>query len=149
MVNPVEMGSHQFIRPRLKILVLVLIGALVVIIAGCTADGPRSREFDLTILDKTLNMDPPTIKVNIGDQVKLRVVADQDAELHLHGYDIKEVLVAGMAQEMMFVANATGKFNLVLHPKGDVKHQSSKESHQGDNHDHEEVVIGTVQVYPR
>jgi len=72
---------------------------------------------------------PLTTRIEQGAPVTLRVTANEDDALHLHGYDLHLELVAGKTAEMRFVADRTGRFEYELHEKP--------------------KSLGAIEVYPR
>lgn len=67
---------------------------------------------------------PEAIRVTQGDEVRLRLTSDQDAELHLHGYDLHVRLQAGTPREWTFVAKHSGRFEFELHGKDRGAHEA-------------------------
>ncbi len=57
------------------------------------------------------------IRVEQGQELRLRLTSDQDVELHLHGYDLHVHLRAGTPREWTFVAEHSGRFEFELHGK--------------------------------
>jgi FtsP/CotA-like multicopper oxidase with cupredoxin domain len=62
-----------------------------------------------------LQSGPGLIHVVQGQTVRLTITSDQDAELHLHGYDLKADLRAGQPTELTFLAVHSGRFEYELH----------------------------------
>jgi FtsP/CotA-like multicopper oxidase with cupredoxin domain len=58
---------------------------------------------------------PEMIRVRQGERLSLRVLSDQDDELHLHGYDLRLVLRANMPAQLDFTARHSGRFEYELH----------------------------------
>jgi FtsP/CotA-like multicopper oxidase with cupredoxin domain len=50
-----------------------------------------------------------------GDTVRLRVRADSDDEVHIHGYDIEKEIPAGTTVPISFKATITGIFEIEFH----------------------------------
>lgn len=50
-----------------------------------------------------------------GDRVTLRVRANHDDEIHVHGYDIERELKAGKTVTISFPAKINGVFEIELH----------------------------------
>ncbi len=76
---------------------------------------------------------PEVVKVSQGEQVILRFVSDQPAELHLHGYDRHLHLDAGVPAEMSLLAEHSGRFEYELHGQGAGHH----------------AVLGVIEVMPQ
>ena len=64
-----------------------------------------------------------------GDQVTLQIISDHPIEVHLHGYDLEEVVGAEEPGELSFEATMTGRFPI-------------------EDHD-TEAELGTLLVQPR
>ena len=77
-------------------------------------------------------MTPSLVKVSQGDQVTLKITADMDAMLHIHGYELAAMIAPGQTAELSFTANATGKFDIYLHESGQ-----------------DAIALGSLEVYPR
>lgn len=58
---------------------------------------------------------PEHIRVRQGERLSLRVITDQDDELHLHGYDLRLDLRAGESAQLDFTALHAGRFDYELH----------------------------------
>ena len=50
-----------------------------------------------------------------GQTVRFRVTADEDEEIHVHGYDIEEEVPAGETVDVSFPATITGIFEIEFH----------------------------------
>lgn len=102
---------------RASIVVLVLVpvlGGLFFLLRPDTPDGgPKDRRFDVSIEDG--EMSPGEISVDRGDTVTLRVVADEPAELHVHGYHVEQQVRPGKMAEIGFEADLTGRFEIEDH----------------------------------
>ena len=55
------------------------------------------------------------IEVKEGQTVRFRVTADEDEEIHVHGYDIEEEVPAGETINVSFPATITGIFEIEFH----------------------------------
>lgn len=58
---------------------------------------------------------PEMIRVRQGERLSLRVLSDQDDELHLHGYDLRLVLRGNVPAQLDFTAQHSGRFEYELH----------------------------------
>jgi plastocyanin len=77
-------------------------------------------------------MDPVTIRVKQGDMVTLKIDTDESGEFHLHGYDIEQQIEENKVSDFYFVADATGRFRITLHPIGQDGHNEEEtEGHHG------------------
>jgi hypothetical protein len=79
---------------------------------------PDAQTFDITIRDGRVSSELYVIRVKQGDRVRLRLVADESMDLHLHGYDIQKKATPGAVIEFVFEAFATGRFPVNVHVGG-------------------------------
>jgi hypothetical protein len=75
------------------------------------------------------------VRVDQGAEVEIRWSSDEDATVHLHGYDIETVVPAEGEAVMRFAAQATGRFPIEAHGIG------------GDHH--LEKTLLYLEVHPR
>jgi len=120
----------------------VIVAAVVIVIAVYAtlvlpaqfAGKETTRQFDLVITKRSLNLNPPILKVRAGDEVTLRIVADEKGKFHVHGYDLKVELKPKETSTLSFKANQSGSFKLEFHID-----EGGKEV---------EVEIGMIEVSP-
>jgi hypothetical protein len=74
------------------------------------------------------------VVVTEGEDVEIVWQSDEDATVHLHGYDIEAKIAAGAKTVVRFTARATGRFPIEAHRIGT---------------DHNEVVLVYLEVHPR
>lgn len=72
---------------------------------------------------------PETMRVFEGDEVNLKILSDRADELHLHGYDLRATIKAGVPAVLKLKADHTGRFTMELH--------------------HSNVELGALEVQPR
>jgi preprotein translocase subunit YajC len=70
----------------------------------------KVKTFDIVVKARKVVSGPETIKVTEGDEVVIKITADEDEELHLHGYDKSIDLEKDKPAELSFTANLTGRF---------------------------------------
>lgn len=70
----------------------------------------KAKTFEIMIKDKKIVSGPETIKITEGDEVVIKITADEDEELHLHGYDKSVDLEKDKSAKLSFTANLTGRF---------------------------------------
>lgn len=58
------------------------------------------------------------IEVDVGERVVIRVTADVDDEVHVHGYDLFEDVAAGTTATIEFVTDIPGVFEIELEGRG-------------------------------
>ncbi len=68
------------------------------------------KTFDLVVKNNKLVKGSDTLKVNQGDNVVIRIAADVDGELHLHGYDKSVNFKKDKQAQLSFTANLSGRF---------------------------------------
>lgn len=78
-------------------------------------DNASPRVFDFRIQGDRLISGESSIRVKQGDVVTLKVTADAEDELHLHGYDKSLELAPGKTAETTFTADMSGRFEAELH----------------------------------
>ena len=59
------------------------------------------------------------LEVKKGDRVAFAARADEDEEIHVHGYDISKEAPAGKRVEMSFMADITGIFEIEFEHAGE------------------------------
>ena len=107
----------------------------------------KTKEFDISIVDRKMTLDPPIISVEVGDQVLLNIITDEDLMFHIHEYDHEITLVNDEAQVLSFPAMFPGRFEIEIHP---VEHEAGEEEEEEHDHDEEEtILIGFLEVMPR
>lgn len=115
--------------------------------AACGGVAPEDRTFDLTIVQGELQ-EESTLRVKHNDVVTLRVDSDEAGEVHLHGYDLDLEVASGAISDLVFTANATGRFDFELHRSGE-EHSDEHEDEHEDDERAEPVRLGSLEVQPR
>ena len=103
----------------------------------------KTREFDISIVDR--KADSSIISVEVGDQVLLNIIADEDLMFHIHEYDHEITLVTDEVKVLSFPVMFPGRFEIEIHP---VEHDMEEE----EEHVHEEeeaILIGFLEVMPK
>jgi hypothetical protein len=75
----------------------------------------KERVFEIVVKDEKIVSPIDTIQVAEGDTVVIKVTADTEDQLHLHGYDLHVDVKKDVPSELDFVAHVTGRFKLELH----------------------------------
>ena len=116
-------GGHlHTIAPLLRMSVLAM---LLLSWAGQHALG-QGRHFEFEIVDGVIADTPPTLKVTQGDRVVIELVSNEDTLVHLHAYDLKLQLEAGVPAELAFEAHHSGRFPAALHWPADGGHREDR-----------------------
>ena len=75
----------------------------------------KIKEFDLSIVDRKMTLDPPIISVEVGDQVLLNIISDEDLMFHIHEYDHEIMLMTDELKVLSFSAMFPGRFEIEIH----------------------------------
>lgn len=127
---------------------VVLLFGLVIV--ACDSDAPQNLEIPINIFNG--EMKPDTIEVKQGDTVTLTVESDEVGDFHLHTYDIEKEVGGSGQVDVVFVADATGRFRITFHATGGEHEEREADHEEGeDKHEeeHEEVDLGFLEVSPR
>lgn len=103
---------------RKLIFAVLFLSIIVPLFAACGSSEPQNVTFDLQIDEGSLVDNVGSLVVKQGDTVTLRWNTNELASVHLHGYDIEKDLSPDEIVEMVFIADATGKFAITLHTGG-------------------------------
>ncbi len=95
---------------------------------GSPSSGADAIQFDFAVANNRVTTAPKTLRVQRGQTVRIRIVADRKDTLHVHGYDHKLQLKPGQHSELSFDAGTAGRFGLELH--------------------HPELELGALEVFP-
>lgn len=95
--------------------------AVVAPLAGC-ADNPEPGSdddgvvsFEIEISDGTVEPPPGRLSVSQGDVVRIDVVGELPAQVHVHGYDLDFEPSESGALALEFVADQQGRFEIEAH----------------------------------
>lgn len=118
-------------------------------LSACGGGGPQSVEVAVQVGNEKMN--PETVQVKQGDTVTLKINAAEAGEFHLHGYDLEQDLEEAEVADMVFVAEATGRFRITFHHEEEAdEHKPGSEGAGEAKHDEEEEKdIGFLEVLPR
>ena len=93
--------------------VLVLGGLFLVLRPDPPAAAPEDLRFDVEIEGDA--MSPKEFSVREGDRVIMSITSDRLVEIHVHGYDLEQVVGPGGPTELSFDASLTGRFPMEDH----------------------------------
>jgi len=135
-------------RGHTPLLLLVLLASALAL-AACGGAGPQELEVAVEIGEEKMN--PETVRVKQGDTVTLKINAEEPGEFHLHGYDLELDVEATEVADMVFVADATGRFRITFHhqEEGDEHKPGSGGSSEEKPDEEGERDIGFLEVLPR
>jgi hypothetical protein len=105
----------------------MLLLSLTVWLVGCPGSGSVEQTFSIEIQNRTVPGDIGVIRVNLGDMVTLWWATDETATIHLHGYDIEQVVKPGVSTVFTFKAYATGRYPITVHSFGEPSPGKAKE----------------------
>ena len=94
--------------------------------------------------------DNSVIKLRQGDTLTINLTSEIPGGFHIHGYDILNDVDTDTTINFSFVANATGKYEMVFHRFMGNEHGEHGEhgEHEKDEHEDMEVVLGSIEVFP-
>ena len=165
----VEEGWGEGIHSRVTALATAIAAALTLLLAACGGGAAQAHNFDLVVMHGEVTSGSDTFVVKQGDSVTFNVGADIAGVFHVHGYDLRARVEAGGSGVIEFEADATGRFEIALHP-ADVSHDMSgmgmetmdgesggMEEMDGEGASHDmssmdgetDIVIATLEVQPR
>ena len=84
---------------------------------GCASAGPDTVAVAAALRQGRADPAPHRVPVPLGSAVVLRVDADTDAEVHVHGYDLTTAARPGSPGCVSFVAERSGLFDVEAHPE--------------------------------
>jgi hypothetical protein len=123
------------LRPRIGIGAITLFAMLALafsnldigtfFISPAKAQSAQPRQFAITIKQRKVISGPNVIRVTEGDSVEIVLTGDEQAELHLHGYDIMLSLTPNVPGKIAFNAKIGGRFPLEAHRFGSGAHTSN------------------------
>lgn len=74
----------------------------------------NTKTFELVVKGNKMESGPSTIQVNEGDEVTLKIMSDEEEELHVHAYDKSVDLVPNQQATLTFTTNISGRFPFEL-----------------------------------
>lgn len=83
-----------------------------------TEDDAELLVIELTVADGEVSGAGTRTVVPLGSEVTISVLADVDDEIHVHGYDHHQDVVAGEVSALSFTADIPGVFEIELEDAG-------------------------------
>ena len=125
-----------------------LLAPLLLLLAACSSGVPGTADFDLTVADRALVGSGTTFVADQGDQITFTITADEQGELHLHGYDLRRAIGPDAPTAFTFKADATGRFAMELHiDAAEDGHDTDAAHGHGDTG--ADISLGALEVRPR
>jgi heme/copper-type cytochrome/quinol oxidase subunit 2 len=78
-----------------------------------------------------------SLRVTQDDKITLNWQTDENVDIHLHGYNIKKIILIGQTITMKFTAKLTGRFPITSHGFSGEK-----------NHSHGKKALFYLEVHP-
>ena len=146
MTNAYEINSPALFG-RKALIFFVLLTSLT--FAACGSGAPQALEVAVEIGEE--KMSPEAVRVKQGDTVTLKISAEEPGEFHLHGYDLEVDVEPAEGADMVFVADATGRFRITFHhqEEGEDHQPSSEGTTEAKDGEEEEKDVGFLEVLPR
>ena len=119
-----------------------IVASLLSVLVGCSDTAPEVTDeklqvFELSIQKRSVAVSGGAIRVFQGQQVEMRLQADEGVTVHLHGYDISASLEPGIPVVWNFRAHATGRFAIEAHDFGDTLAATPSHGNHGEEpHEH-------------
>lgn len=79
---------------------------------------PQPEPIRFTIAEGVLVGGPQALRISQGGRVRLELLSDAVAELHVHGYDHERPVQPGRPANLDFIADKAGRFELEAHLHG-------------------------------
>jgi len=92
--------------------------------------------------------DNSVIKLRQGDTFTINLTSEVAGGFHIHGYDILNDVDAEKSLSFTFVADATGKYDMVFHRFMGEKQQEHGDMAKDEEHGDMETVLGSIEVFP-
>jgi hypothetical protein len=86
-------------------------------VTGCASSAPGTVAVTAAVHKGRAEPAPHRVEVPLGSPVMVRVEADTDAEVHIHGYELETGAEPGSPGCVTFVADRTGVFDVEAHPE--------------------------------
>lgn len=106
------------VRTLVAFVLVVVVMVVLFLVLGPDPRAVESRErvFEVSVVEGV--MVPRELLVEEGDRVRLKVVADESVELHVHGYGVRLDAGSGNEDVVDFGAGLTGRFGIEDHRSG-------------------------------
>ena len=82
--------------------------------APTTTAGFAGTVIEAKVAGSTVETASRRVRIDLGEKVRIRVEADRNEEVHLHGYDLSREVAPGRPAVLDFTADAPGVFEVEL-----------------------------------
>lgn len=82
--------------------------------APTTTAGFAGTVIEAKVTGSTVETASRRVRIDLGEKVRIRVEADRNEEVHLHGYDLSREVAPGRPAVLDFTADAPGVFEVEL-----------------------------------
>jgi nitrous oxide reductase len=82
--------------------------------APMTTAGFAGTVIEAKVTGSTVETASRRVRIDLGEKVRIRVEADRNEEVHLHGYDLSREVAPGRPAVLDFTADAPGVFEVEL-----------------------------------
>lgn len=82
--------------------------------APTTTAGFAGTVIEAKVTGSTVETASRRVRIDLGEKVRIRVEADRNEEVHLHGYDLSKDVAPGRPAVLDFTADAPGVFEVEL-----------------------------------
>lgn len=82
--------------------------------APTTTAGFAGTVIEAKVTGSTVETASRRVRIDLGEKVRIRVEADRNEEVHLHGYDLSRDVAPGRPAVLDFTADAPGVFEVEL-----------------------------------
>ena len=166
-----NIGRHKFLMKFLLLVSILLTGLII----GCASSAEPSKvsislaiQYDMNSHELSLvSVEEPNkdydmgshnqyyslnennvIKLRQGDTFTINLTSEVEGGVHIHGYDILNDVETEKSLTFTFVANATGKYDMVFHGFMGEDHQDHEDMSKDDEHGDMEIILGSIEVFP-
>ncbi|MEP7068492.1 MAG: hypothetical protein ABI789_04590 [Usitatibacter sp.] len=90
-------------------------GAATGEVPPAVSNNETARAIELRVVARKPEGGVRTVRAALGESLVLRIRADEEMTIHLHGYDLQQRVVAGREERMPLVARWVGRFPVTAH----------------------------------
>ena len=83
--------------------------------SSSSSSSAAGRTIDITVTGSTVTPAPATVDLAVGEKLTLSVTSDHADQLHIHGFEVEEDLVAGVATTVTVTGAQPGVYEVETH----------------------------------